>query len=79
MSAALELRTAADGMRKIHGPGCPDHAFWLANANLLDEEAAAADRVEVVLGMGAIAERTLRPLRVARAFLATQPAPAEVA
>lgn len=73
MTASETIRTAAALMRVQHGPCCPDQVFWGETANLLDVEADGAEQVEALLG--GIGARALRPLKVARAYLATQPAP----
>lgn len=72
MTPAETLAAAAALMREQHGPGCPDHAFWAATADLLDEAARNAAVVEETVGRHVLGEGAERPLRVAHAYLAAQ-------
>lgn len=72
MTPAETLAAAAALIREQHGPGCPDHQFWAATADLLDEASATAKAVEDTPGLRVLGDHTDRPLKVARAYLERQ-------
>jgi hypothetical protein len=73
MTPAETLAAAAALIREQHGAGCPDHQFWAATAEMLEDTWSQASAAEELYGphirFGAWVER---PLRLARAYLASQ-------